>query len=544
MHHGRKLRCWEAGIFLAALLVSGSGYAASLGSGADRGLAAPDIVRIDDIAAYKALEMPPAVFPHGKHAEEAAKAGKDCAVCHTGLDGKAPFAYQKLPGKLDAKDIERQFHDTCIACHKEADKGPGAAECRVCHDTKAPTKSAALPVRFNKSVHAFHVSSKLILPPEGAQENCGACHHIFDKSQNKLVWAKGQEDACSACHGPVADGDKPSLKAASHASCVKCHLEQAAAQKKAEASEVKTGPVLCDACHTAAGQAKFPVLKEVPRLLRGQPDATVLLPDLPENGKTGMSPVVFNHKGHEAAADSCRTCHHVRIDDKGCVDCHTVAGKEEGKFVRLEQAMHDPASQHSCVGCHRKVTLGDKNCAGCHSFVKKRPDGDCAVCHAAGTLPAADLAKLSKQDLQKYAGSQLADRKTIKPLDPADMPETVTIGLLSHDFEPAVMPHRKIYQTLLKGYADNALAGQFHTTPEAACAACHHNVPLTDLKQPPKCATCHGSQQDKMAVDKNVPSLKAAYHQQCMACHARMDVKPVATDCKGCHAERPAQAGR
>jgi len=93
----------------------------------------------------------------------------------------------------------------------------------------------------------------------------------------------------------------------------------------------------------------------------------------------------------------------------------------------------------------------------------------------------------------------------------------------------------KVYEALVKGVADNALAMNFHTSPETLCAACHHNVPVADLKQPSKCSACHGSQQDKMVADKNIPSLKAAYHQQCIACHTRMAVKPVAQDCAGCH---------
>ena len=126
-----------------------------------------------------------------------------------------------------------------------------------------------------------------------------------------------------------------------------------------------------------------------------------------------------------------------------------------------------------------------------------------------------------------------------KPLPAADIPETVTIGVLSNDFEPCVFPHRKIYEALVKGAGESGLAAAFHTSPTSMCAACHHNSPVEGLKTPPKCASCHGIQADKMAADANKPSLKAAYHQQCMACHDRMKVaKPAATDCAGCHTPR------
>lgn len=102
-----------------------------------------------------------------------------------------------------------------------------------------------------------------------------------------------------------------------------------------------------------------------------------------------------------------------------------------------------------------------------------------------------------------------------------------------------MFPHRKIYEALVKGAADSGLASAFHTSPTAMCAACHHNSPIADLKTPPKCASCHGIEADKMATSVNKPSLKAAYHQQCMACHDRMKIeKPAATDCAGCHTPR------
>jgi cytochrome c553 len=51
---------------------------------------------------------------------------------------------------------------------------------------------------------------------------------------------------------------------------------------------------------------------------------------------------------------------------------------------------------------------------------------------------------------------------------------------------------------------------------------------------PPKCASCHGKTADMKLPDR--PALKAAYHLQCMGCHERMKVDPVAkTDCTGCH---------
>ena len=147
---------------------------------------------------------------------------------------------------------------------------------------------------------------------------------------------------------------------------------------------------------------------------------------------------------------------------------------------------------------------------------------------------------LTKEQLADIAAKDLvAQPAPAKPFPAVEVPETVTIGALSNDFEPSVFPHRKIYEALVKGAADSGLASAFHTSPTAMCAACHHNSPIADLKTPPKCASCHGIEADKMAASVNKPSLKAAYHQQCMACHDRMKIeKPAATDCAGCHTPR------
>ena len=43
-----------------------------------------------------------------------------------------------------------------------------------------------------------------------------------------------------------------------------------------------------------------------------------------------------------------------------------------------------------------------------------------------------------------------------------DIPETVKIGSLSKDYEPSVLPHRKIVLAMLEGMKDSKLAGAFH----------------------------------------------------------------------------------
>ena len=587
MENGRKLlRCFT----LAAIAVIGLGGIALFASPSMAGETRPDVIRIDAIGQLKTkLEMPPAVFLHDEHTKALAASGKDCTVCHTATVNGHTVKFQRTEDGTDSKKLENLYHNGCIGCHKDmAGKnqktGPLDGECRACHDTKLPYKAKQAPVKMGSgSLHALHVNSSSIVNPSNSDANCGACHHVYDAKLKKLVWKKGQEDACASCHGDKAEGSKPSLQTAVHTKCVWCHetvgqtsrafyADQMKAKKaqepkgsaksekelKAEAAAeaaaidaaVKTGPTTCAGCHTEEAQAKFRQVNPVPRLMRGQPDATVLLPVANAETKrpvgapeAGMKPVVFNHKAHEATND-CRVCHHVRIS--ACSDCHTVEGKKEGNFVTLATAMHKKTAEASCVGCHQQTVLQKKECAGCHGSVPVMPENACGTCHkdVKGITPAqiadGSAFELTKEQRATIAAENLAAEKApATPLSPADMPETVTIGALSNDFEPCVFPHRKIYEALVKGANNSPLAGAFHTSPTSMCGACHHNSPVADLKSPPKCASCHGIEADKMAVTGNRPSLKAAYHQQCMACHDRMQIaKPAATDCAGCHTPR------
>lgn len=596
MENGRKLLRWIA---LAAIAVIGLGGLVSLwDTPSQAGEIRADVIRIDAIGQLKTkLEMPPAVFLHDKHTKALSALGKDCSVCHTATqDGHTVKFLRQEDGK-DAKKLEDLYHEGCISCHagmarEDLETGPQDGQCRYCHDTNVPFTSEQAPIELgDKSLHYLHVSSEAITYPD-SNENCGACHHVFDEKLQKLVWEKGKEDACAACHGDKADGNKPSLQTAMHTTCVWCHVTVGDASRKeliasveAQAQEIApqgdeqerkrdrkwdaqsaaeraaaieaaivTGPRTCAGCHTLEAQKNYEQVQDVPRLMRGQPDATVLLPVVSsENGESkrsvsdagaGMSPVVFNHKAHEAATDSCRVCHHVRIS--ACSDCHTVGGTKEGNFVTLSASMHDPSSDRSCVGCHQQQIMQKPECAGCHRSVPLMTPGSCASCHkdvkgiSAARVADGSAFKMTDAQLAAVAEANIVDQPApATALSPADIPDTVTIGSLSNEFEPSVMPHRKIYEALQKGIGDSGMAAAFHTSPTATCAACHHHSPEATLTAPPKCGSCHGLQADKQAVEDDRPSLKAAYHQQCMACHDLMRIeKPAATDCAGCHAPR------
>lgn len=262
--------------------------------------------------------MPPAVFLHDEHTKALAATGQDCSVCHTPTANGHTVKFQRKEDGTDAKKLENIYHNGCIGCHENMASnnqktGPLDGECRACHDTKLPFKAEQKPVKMgSKSLHYLHVSSKAIVNPANSEENCGVCHHVYDEKLNKLVWKKGQEDACAACHGEKAVGSTPSLQTAVHTKCVWCHenvaqssraylTAQVEAKKAAEPKSTKklsakevqaeaaaeaasieaaivTGPTTCAGCHTEEAQSKFKQVNPVPRLMRGQPDATVLLP--------------------------------------------------------------------------------------------------------------------------------------------------------------------------------------------------------------------------------------------------------------------------
>ena len=96
-------------------------------------------------------------------------------------------------------------------------------------------------------------------------------------------------------------------------------------------------------------------------------------------------------------------------------------------------------------------------------------------------------------------------------LSPENPPETAVIGSLAKTYEPVTFSHG------------------MHTLVADDCATCHHH---SEPDQTPPCKECHG-------VRLDIPSLKDAYHRQCMACHREMDMGP--TGCGECHAKKVAQ---
>jgi hypothetical protein len=477
-------------------------------------------------------DMPPVPFLHTRHTE--AVEGK-CLQCHIQTEGTVVFRFQRT----DLPASKALYHDNCIVCHeqqKSAGKpaGPTTAECRQCHGASVPDPEPGThweKIDFNRSLHYIHeVSDNIAAPnPESSPDNCQACHHQYDESLQQIVMERGTESACIYCHKEDKTDGVRSIREASHDACVACHLK-----KKDQA--VKAGPVDCAGCHAASVQSELPTVENPPRMKRNQPDAVFMAGGTTETDETvyRMAPVIFDHKNHETAAVSCRTCHHDSLES--CTECHTPKGHEKGGFVRLEQAMHADTDPGSCVGCHVRETR-EPDCAGCHDSMSRSrmTETSCRTCHNDPDPTVVHDPELQKLRAQQFFASASDEYRKVTL---SDVPETVTIGTLSDTYQPSRFPHRKIIRGIAERVEDSDLANTFHKSQQTLCMGCHHNSPAS--LTPPGCASCHAVAGDGIpAPDPAIADLKTAYHGQCMGCHQKMGIESVpSTDCLVCHEKK------
>ena len=508
-------------VMLAAAIMSVQGSAPAPPPGDDGSKPRADIIRIDGLKQFGKLERPAVTYFHEKHTQALSKKNKDCATCHLPEKKYTSTKFKRL--KDDSKKAVMDiYHDNCTTCHQQtaaASEKAGPVVCTGCHQER-DVSSSWKEIGLDKSLHYRHVK---------AQENkCEVCHHQYDPAAKKLVYVKGKEDDCRYCHLDKTVDNVISIRLTAHTQCIDCH-------RKRLAQNLDAGPAFCGGCHDAGLQAKIQKLKDIPRLMRGQPDATIIQAVKSGGEKvapfTRMSVVPFNHIGHETYSSTCRACHHSSME--ACGKCHTLQGSKDGKFVNLQTAMHRVNAQASCLGCHDGFQA-EKRCAGCHASMPRKDPPDlagCVSCHM--PKPAAATPQTEPKAM---AAMLLEARKPVTAtFADEDIPETVEIKGLSKQYEPAKLPHRKIVQTLVKNLKDSKLAGYFHRDPGTVCQGCHHNSPIA--KKPPACASCHGQAFDGRNLFK--PGLQAAYHLQCMECHKDMGIeKPVATNCTGCHKEK------
>jgi len=97
------------------------------------------------------------------------------------------------------------------------------------------------------------------------------------------------------------------------------------------------------------------------------------------------------------------------------------------------------------------------------------------------------------------------------------IPETVTIDVLSKKYLPVNFPH------------------QSHAEMSGDCVTCHDH---SSAGKTSACSKCHSIKPSLKKDD--VPSLKAAYHLQCVECHRQQDIE--LSRCTYCHTKRQASS--
>lgn len=536
---GRALRAAAAALVLvsACCLMWCGGCA---GGDASESHYRADVVEISIAGPGRKAVRPSVQFPHDKHTEAVASEGGDCETCHRLMeDGYLSPLYMRLVDKAlsrpsgDSRDaapratvdeLMELYHDNCLACHtRRATEGlsAGPVSCGECHRAEPVNVSSMRPFGMDKSLHYRHNVAR--------SDKCEDCHHLYDEKAEKLIYEKGQENPCRDCHLTVTEENRVAYKTAAHWACIKCHMDTAKL-----GPDVAAGPRACGGCHDIESQLAIKVVENVPRLDRGQPDFVLLSAPQAELESSKFRTVPFSHVGHEGFTETCRACHHRAM--KRCNECHTLPGSKEGGDVMLQSAMHGMASNHSCAGCH-ELQKNETGCAGCHDLMERGrlSEHACDICHV-GPSPEnleAERSLYTSLDQFRPRPSDMTLSLTV-----SEIPDSVVISVLSKEYEPAVMPHRKIVNKLREHIESNRMATRFHGHEDVVCQGCHHHGSVGE--KPALCENCHGRPFDEK--DTHKPGLYGAYHRQCLGCHQSMGLKDP-SDCAGCHEKRKAATG-
>ncbi|MCP4594219.1 MAG: cytochrome c3 family protein [bacterium] len=143
------------------------------------------------------------------------------------------------------------------------------------------------------------------------------------------------------------------------------------------------------------------------------------------------------------------------------------------------------------------------------------PASDCSRCH---TCPKPTSAMVCLPDCTRVqaAAEVLASKQGPEGIILLDMLKGETEG--TDRFGPVPFDH--------SGHAKWAeISG--------GCTVCHHYTPEGEVH--PACRTCHPPENRRAGADIKRPSLKGAYHRQCMGCHREWSHN---TKCDACHAKR------
>lgn len=129
---------------------------------------------------------------------------------------------------------------------------------------------------------------------------------------------------------------------------------------------------------------------------------------------------------------------------------------------------------------------------------------DCEVCHTCDnpTKESPCIRVCPLRDNKHFTSEHLL----------SEAPDTIVLDYIAKQFQPVRFDH--------KSHANMSQMG-------LSCNICHHYSPKDRI---PPCHECHGSEGNPVNLDQ--PSLKGAYHRQCMGCHREWSHD---TKCVVCH---------
>ena len=391
--------------------------------------------------------------------------------------------------------------------------------------------------------------------------------------------AGGKPAACNACH--TVDAQGAFKLGREHARCAACHQYPASCTVMQTAG-VKGPARVCQVCHIATRPECLPK-------------------DLPAIPKADSFEAQFTHNKHltlggsiekdcaqchtaqaakpvplvlGAAHKLCSGCHNangVKPAITECAGCHTAPAPKAAKVAdpfRIDEFNHQAhagaSQQHSCLGCHDKLTAASASAAqlprpSMNSCLTKCHDGQkaflatgtkCTMCHKP-SAPATPTA--TRRDLgfshKDHAGrgvkitdcaschQLLGDGTLTPPLANKDHMPCATSGCHQTEFtvkqpkicgvcHDAAVP----WQKAIARHPQPIKLEWFEAMNHAA-----HIAKVATGKANATCESCHG---DKLA---GTPPQRG--HAACAQCHTKGS-RPAMTECTGCHMQNaPATLG-
>ncbi|HKK20654.1 MAG TPA: cytochrome c3 family protein [candidate division Zixibacteria bacterium] len=136
------------------------------------------------------------------------------------------------------------------------------------------------------------------------------------------------------------------------------------------------------------------------------------------------------------------------------------------------------------------------------------PQVNCKQCHVC------DVPTRKEPCLKSCPRNDMVNQKVDHPL--AEAPDSMLLDDIQNLYMPVHFNHR-LHASMSEMGGD--------------CANCHHYSPKGKI---PPCKDCHGGQDNPANLRQ--PSLKGAYHRQCLSCHREWSHD---TKCVLCHVPRP-----